>query len=184
MAQEILGLSYGKSRITIYDSSYTTLFVGSAPLKGEIGNTSMLPMYPLETGAEVSNHKIDKPREIEIPLLLDPATYLSTFQNLKQVKDEGTLLIVETDVETLENMVITDAPYVITAEVENTIIVVLKLLQIRIFTPTTEELPPSPKDPNNSGTVARGTTQGRAVTPTEEEKASIIKQLTRDGVFP
>lgn len=183
MAQEILGALYGKSRITIYDSSYTELFVGSSPLKGEIGNTSMLPAYPIETGAEVVNHKIDKPREVEIPLLLDPDTYLSTFQNLKQAKDEGTLLIVETDVETLENMVITDAPYVITAEVENTIIVVLKLLQIRIFTPTTEELPPSPRDPNKSGTVARGTTQGGDVTPLEAEKVTVAKQLTTGKLF-
>lgn len=161
------------SKVAVYDQSFVQVFPGATIVNAVVKEDSLVMQHPLETGASIIDHKVTLPVEIELSLILKPldfnpqisrngiqlnfASYRDTYQAIRQLFLNATLLTVQTKASTYNNMLISAMPHEESTDVFNTITIALKLREALFVTPQTESLIPKATSSNN--TVARGQIQ-------------------------
>lgn len=161
--------------VAILDAdNYQQLFDGSHIMKVTVKEFSKITSWPIEDGAQRSDHRFVLPVEMEIPMLLTDDTR-ALFEQMRQAYLDCRTLIVQTRVRSYENMVITEFPHDESAEQGESIPMAIRLEEVRTVAPTYGDLPQSKvANKSQSSTVKKGTQQTSEPDATTRRKASVL----------
>lgn len=145
-------------------------FAKARPMRATVFERSELMEHPLEDGSVINDHKVAKPTEIDLPLFLSNSQELpEVFEEIRQLYNDGTLLLVQTRTATYSNMVIMELPHEETGDTLGSVALGLRLKQARFIT---AKQGVAPKAAKHKKTAKRGTQQTTKATPPQEKKAS------------
>lgn len=157
--------------VAVFDQSFNQLFDGARPLKASINESAKVMEHPVETGVVITDHKIINPIDIELSMLLTPATYTDVYGQIKQTFLAGSLLTVQTRTASYPNMLIAEMPHEEDPGMFDVIALALKLHEVQFVQAQYGTLPPSKvKKKSNASTADKGQVQ------TSEPNTSILKQ--------
>ena len=160
--------SFNVDTVAVFTQDYTQVFRGGRPIKAVVKENSKLMEHPIETGAVVTDHRIVLPVEIELSLILTPNEYRETYNQIRQLYNEGTLLIVQTRSGIYENQLIQGLPHEEDPTIFDTITLALSLKQVQMVT---AQYTTTPRNAKDSSTTQRGVLQTTEATPTQNSKA-------------
>lgn len=152
------------------------VFSEARPVKSLTKITSKAMEQPLETGATIVDHRIILPVEIDIDLFLSSSVYRTTMDEIKQLYNNGSSLVVHSRSGIYDNLFIQDIPVEETAEKFDTLSIKMKLKEILVATasfqpintidqPTVSRGNISPMPASDEQTSTLGTTIGNAREP-------------------
>lgn len=166
------GLSAAQDVVGVFDEDFNQLFVMARPLRALVRDGSKLMKHPIETGGTIVDHRVFEPIGIELSMILSPAEFQNTYQEIKSAYTGNSKLIVQTRVDTYADMVILEIPHDETGEMADTIAMGLKLEQAIFVDPQYAQLPPSKvKKSSNSSTAKTGQKQGTAASDSQNSAA-------------
>lgn len=155
--------SYSQDVMGVYDSNFNQLFVDARPIACKVNPTAKMMEHPLESGATIVDHRIINPVEIELNVILTPANYLDAYNEIKAVFTGTNSVTVQTIADVYPNMFIEAMPYDHSAEVIDTITMIIKLKEAQIVQSKTQTV--QVKNPADSATVSTGSQNGTTSTP-------------------
>jgi hypothetical protein len=142
--------------VAVFDSSFNQLFQNARPLQDTVRENSRVMDHPLESGQLISDYKIILPIEIEIPVIINAAFYLGTYQQIKAAYLSSELLTVQTRAASYSSMIISEMPRQEDPEKYDAITVLLKFRQVQLVKPsttgTTSNPSYAPADPTSAPT--------------------------------
>ena len=143
----------------IFNSKLVQVLKTAIPMKLSVKEPSNVPQHPLENGANISDHKIINPVEIDVTLFLNGKEYKSLYQQLRQLFLSSELLTIQTRTSTYKNMTILELPHDETAEMVDAIVTQVRFKEVRFTVPATSGALPATsvfglpdQDTINSGT--------------------------------
>ena len=162
-------------QVAVYDQNFRQVFGQARPLKASVNETAKAMEHPVESGATITDFRIINPVEINLMMILLPASYRDAYGTIKQFFLNSTLLTVQTKTGTYTNMMITQIPHEEDPNLFDTITLALSLKEVILVEAQYGTLPPqvvaSPKD---TTTVDKGQTNPTAVPATNQ---SGIKEI-------
>lgn len=144
----------------VFTQDFRQVFTNARPVKATVKPSAKLMEHPLETGATITDHRVILPVEIELSLILKSNFYSNAYQEIKQLYDQATLLIVQTRGGVFNNQLIESLPFEENPETYDVLTVALKLKQVQFVTPQYGVVP---RNKNQSSTVQRGGQQTKEV---------------------
>jgi hypothetical protein len=145
--------SFAFDAVAVFNQDYEQLFRDARSIKAVVKEQSKVMEHPLETGAVIADHRIVLPVEIELSLILTPASYQDTYKAIRSYYLNGTILIIQTRTGVYENQIIESIPHEETPEQYDAISLTLSLRQALFVIP---ENTITPLNPTDSTTVDRG----------------------------
>lgn len=146
--------------VAVLDSNLAQVFEKARAIKVSIGREAQAMKHPLETGASIVDHRIILPASAELSMLLTSQDYGSVYQQIHDLFKQGTLLTVQTRVDSYTSMLITKMPHDETPDVFDGITLALTLEEALFVQPQYATLPPSKvKRKKDSDTSERGQQQ-------------------------
>lgn len=164
--------------VGIYDNGYNQVFSEAIIEKAVVKEPSRLMDHPLESGSEITDHRIIEQIRIELSICLPEETAVNTYRTMRQAYLKGTLFSVKTKSLIYSNQVIEDFPHEENTENFNMFLLALKFRQVQFATSVTTEIPYAPKDPLNADTVDKGTIQP-SPTPVPAKQQSASREFFR-----
>ncbi len=143
------------------------VFSQARPLAAFIREASKGLMYPIETGATLTDSIIIEPTEISIDMLIQQGGYATVYPQIRAGRLNGTLYTVQTRTGTYKNLFIEEMPHEETSDMMSAIKLHLKFKEALFVTPSTSGTTQiqnnfSPQDPQDFNTVAQGLLGGIA----------------------
>lgn len=135
--------------------TFVQVFPFARPVKASVRETSKTMIHPAENGIIIGDHRVIEPTEIDLPLVITSANY-SSYRQLENLFQQGTLLIVQTRVKIYSNIIIENLPHEESPEMFDAIAVGCRMKEILYF-PTPETY--NPADPENQDTQNSGQQQ-------------------------
>lgn len=127
--------------------------------------------HPVESGATITDHRVILPVTIELHMILDPAEYQDTFQQIKTAFKEVKTLSVQTKADTYGDMLIEEIPHDEQPDFFDTLAVAVRLKQVILVDAQYAQLPEKQvKKKSNASTVKTGQKQGTA--PPEKKSSA------------
>lgn len=141
------------------------VFATARPLQSFIREVSKGLMYPIETGATLTDSIIIEPTEIQMDFLITQDGYATVYPQMRTGRINGTLYTVQTRTGTYRNMYIEEMPHDETPEMMSAIKIHLKFKEALQVAPSTNGATQiqnnfSPAAPQNANTVAQGLLSG------------------------
>jgi hypothetical protein len=168
----------------VFTTDFVQVFPDAYILKALVTQNSQAMQHPLETGATIIDHKILLPVEIELSIVLAVETYQETYEQIKQLYETSTQLLVQTKADTYENQILISIPHEENPATFNTITMSLHFRELLFVTATTQTI--VPLNPAYTDTVARG--QQPPTEPTPAQRTTGFKAftnwLTPTGTLP
>ena len=161
IATSILSSFLAQDTVAVFTQDFIQIFRDARAIKAVVKENAKVMEHPVESGAIITDHRIILPVEIELSLVLTPATYRETYDQINQYYLDGTLLIIQTRSGTYENQLIHSMPHEEDTNLFNTITLALGLKQVQFVT---AKYTTSPRNPKNSNTKQRGAQQPTAAT--------------------
>lgn len=156
--------SVNQDVVSVLDG-FSQVFRDARPMAASVKEESKLMEHPTEDGAVITDHAVTQPVEIELVMTLTPDTYRDTYKEIKRLYLEKKILTVQTMAETYENQLIQAIPHEETPEVFDTIVLTLKLKEVKIVKAEfTAEYKPK--------RAAQSTTTDRGEVQPQEKKGS------------
>lgn len=142
-------------------------------LDGDFNETSKIMEHPIESGAMIADHKVINPVEIKVRLTMPFYDFEPIIKELREYYLSGTLLTVQSKVQTYTNMVVCDIPHIEAPENVSRITFNIRLRQALIVTPQYIKLPvENVKNAANADTLKSGQKQGTS------PQTSVLKDIT------
>ena len=145
--------SFATDTVAVFDQEYNQLFRDARGIKAEVKEQAKVMEHPIESGAVITDHRIILPVEIELSVILLPASYQDTYKAIRSYYLNGTLLVIQTRTAIYENMLIQGIPHDETPEQYDVISLTISLRQALFVIPAGNIAPLNPEDSN---TVDRG----------------------------
>lgn len=146
--------------VGIFDKSMRQLFQMARPGKASVAPRAKVMDHTVESGSQISDHRVIQPKEIEIMIYV--TDYVNTYQLVKQAFESNDLLTVVTRADTFSDMTIMEMPHEETPEMVDVFQMILKLREVKFFQTQFQALPPAQtKRPTDSSTVDRGQQTGK-----------------------
>lgn len=144
------------------------VFSAARPMTGYIREASKGLMYPIETGATLTDSIIVLPTEIIMPMFIPQSGYATVLPQMRAGRLAGTLYIVQTRTGTYRNMYIEEMPHEETPEMMSGIKIQVHFKEALQVVPSTDGTTQiqnnySPAQPQDSNTVAQGLLSGVAI---------------------
>lgn len=175
MASTTPGLNQSNQDIVaILDSeNYQPLFSGSNVMSCVVRETSKLTSWPVEDGTQRTDHRVIDPVGIDLPLLLNDNTR-NLFEQLHNAFIEGRSLIIQTKVKSYANMMILEMPHDETVDYGESVLVSIRIQEIRVVTPEFGTLPPNRvANKSQASTVKKGNQQTSEADQSKNRRASV-----------
>jgi hypothetical protein len=173
LATSVLSAFVAQDTVAVYTQDFTQVFRDARAIKAVVKEQAKVMEHPVESGAIITDHRIILPTEIELSLILTPATYRETYDQINQYYLEGTLLIVQTRSGIYLNQLIYSMPHEEDTNLFNTITLALGLKQVQFVT---AQYTTTPRNPKNTNTTQRGAQQSTATT---EPQNSALRDAAR-----
>lgn len=168
--------------VAIFYEAGLQAFSGARPIRVSVGPSIKYMTHPQEDGGNVTDHRIIEPDTVVIGMILEPATYRQTYQEIKTAARASVPLIVQTRSDTFVNMYIDSYPSEEDPALFDTITMNISFREIQTEAAQIQTLPAeSVENSADSSTVDRGTQNGSADTPvqTESSEGSILSDVFR-----
>jgi hypothetical protein len=151
-------------------NTFAQLVEPARPVRLSVKEHSKVMEHPIETGATITDFTITLPVEISMTLILTMGGYRGVFQQLQQLHQSATLLIVQTRTTSYAPMLIAEMPHEETTDMVDGVTVSLRLKQVLLVTASSGRLPPQAvvhaqdADTLRTGTAASGSAASAAQT--------------------
>lgn len=162
--------------VAVLTSDFRQVFAKARAVKATVMRASKTMEHPLETGATVVDYRIVLPTTIELSLILASDDYKAVYQQVRDLFLQGTLLTVQTRVDSFPSMLIEKIPHDETPEMFDGVALALSLKEALFVTPQFSNLKVA--SPQNSTTVQRGQQQ-----PAETPNPSARRSSVLSGIF-
>lgn len=143
------------------------VFERARAIKASVNRQSKAMEHPLETGATVIDHRIILPNVIELSMILASTDYRAVYQQVADLFKNGTLLIVQTRVDSFRSMLIEKMPHEESAEIAEGVALALTLKEAMFVQPQFAALRVA--RPRDSNTVNRGQQQPKESPPARRQ---------------
>lgn len=160
--------------VAVLDANFAQVFEKARAIKATILRASKAMEHPLETGATVTDHRIILPVSVELSMILSSADYRAVYQQVRDLFTKGSLLTVQTRVDSFPSMLIEKMPHDETPELFDGVALALTLKEAQFVQPQFSALKVA--RPKDTSTAKRGQQQ-----PTEAPAAR--KQSVLSGFF-
>lgn len=157
-------------KVAVFDQDFNQVFPDARSIKAVVKEEAKVMQHPLETGATTTDHRIILPVEIELSVVLQSPNYQDTYNQIRQLYLNATLLIVQTRSGIYYNQLISSMPHEENPDMYDALTVALTLTETQ-FATTTYDF--SPKNVNQSSTIDRGNQQ--SLPPNPGVSQSILK---------
>jgi hypothetical protein len=127
--------------VGIWDKNWQQIFLDARPISVNVTEPSKNMEHPLENGSVMTDHRVILPVEIDLAVILSPATYNNMYDQLKKAYKDATLFTIYTKTSGYENMMIVDMPHSEDAAMWDTITIALKFKECILVEATFEPLP-------------------------------------------
>lgn len=155
--------------IAVLTQDFSQVFVDARAIKLSIDQSSKVMTHPVEDGSTVTDHRVVEPVGAELSVICSSGDYPSVYQQIRELFKQGTLLIVQTRVDSYSNMLIEKIPHEETSDVFDGIAMSITLREVKFVTAQYSSLPPRKVvQQKDSDTAKRGQQQPTA------PKASIL----------
>ena len=171
LATSVLSSFLGQDTVAVFTQDFTQIFRNARAIKAVVKEQAKVMEHPVESGAIITDHRIIMPTEVELSLILTPATYRETYDQINQYYLEGTLLIVQTRSGIYVNQLIHSMPHEEDTNLSNTITLALGLKEVQFVT---AKYTTTPRNPKNTNTKQRGAQQPKVAT---DNQNSILRDI-------
>ncbi len=146
--------------VGVFDSSFGQIFPAARPMRARIKETTKFMEHPIETGATIIDHRIIEPVVIDLLVILNASDYRSVYEQIRNYRQMGALLTVQTKVASYDKMVIADIPHEEEPAMFNTVGMMVRFIEAQFVSAQYDTLPESEvADPANASTQQRGQQQ-------------------------
>jgi hypothetical protein len=157
-AQDVVG---------VFDSNFNQLFADARPVSAKVKETAKLADHPVESGSIITDNRVILPIEIDLAMVLTPATYVDTYNEIKNTFNSNDTVYVQTNTGLYMNFLIKEMPHDESADHFDTITMVVKLREVQFVAPSISTLPPLADSAKNNGNL-----NGKSATATQTEQAT------------
>lgn len=175
LATSVLSSFLAQDTVAVFTQDFTQVFQNARAIKAVVKEQSKVMEHPVESGAVITDHRIVLPVEVELSLILTPAVYRETYDQINQYYLEGTLLVVQTRSGVYLNQLINSMPHEEDTNLFNTITLVLGLKEVQTVV---AKYTTTPRNPKNTNTKQRGIQQPTAATGSQN---SVLRDLLPAG---
>jgi hypothetical protein len=163
----------------ILDADFNQLFEDARAIKCSVSRASKVMEHPLETGETIVDHTVILPVSIELSMVLSAEGYASVYQDILSMYKQAETMIVQTRVDSFNNMIIEAMPHEESADIIDGVTVALKLKECKFSTTKYTESKPIAPAPSKSKSVAtkkRGQQQPEEATDAKK-KSTLLSIL-------
>lgn len=160
--------------VAVLDANFAQVFEKARAIKATILRASKAMEHPLETGATITDHRVILPVSVELSMILAGEDYRAVYQQVRDLFTKGSLLTVQTRVDSFPSMLIEKMPHDETPELFDGVALALTLKEAQFVQPQFSALKVA--RPKDTRTAKRGQQQ-----PTEAPAAR--KQSVLSGFF-
>lgn len=159
----------------VFDEDFKQLFPDARAMKADVTRISKPMEHPLETGATVVDHRVIQPIEIALLMFLPNDEYKNIYAQIATAFNAGTVMTVQTKVDSFPSMFIAEMPHEETPEFMSLVQVIVKLKEVRFFKTQFEAV--TPRQSSAKPTVKRGEQAAKPVEGPPAKKASVAYNL-------
>lgn len=143
--------------VAILDQNYNQILPQVKFIDVRVIEGSTPFQHTIESGSKITDYVITNPLELNVIAIVSSIDYPDVYFSLRALKENKTLLSVQSMVAIYENQFLVDVPHTENSEIIGGIGLVLHFQQAIIVT---AQFNPAPKYPSNSDTVNRGQQSG------------------------
>lgn len=148
-------------KVCVLDAAFNQVFPDARPLQARVIERSQMFDHPIETGQIITDYSIVLPIEIDLPVIVQAGFYRNTYQQIRNLYLNKTLLTVQTNTTNYPNMVIAEMPHEERPELFDALPLTIKFRQVQIVPdPSTYD----PADPTQLDTQVLGQQNGYVIT--------------------
>lgn len=85
LATSILSNFVAQDTVAVYTQDFSQVFRNARAIKAVVKEQAKVMEHPVESGAIITDHRIILPTEVELSLILTPATYRETTTRLTSI---------------------------------------------------------------------------------------------------
>lgn len=161
--------------VAVLDADLNQVFGDARPVKASFTEDSKQMEHPLETGVQVTDHRVIQPIEITLTCMLVGDEYRQIYRQIKDIFNRGDLLTVQSRVESYPSMLVLSMPHDEPADIQDGAMMVVKLREAKfVEAQFTDTKPVAAAKTKNSGTVKRGE-QKATETPPARRQSTLAK---------
>lgn len=164
--------------VGIFDDEFRQLVESARPMRAAVSPSAKLMTHPREDGAQIADHRIINPVEIEITAILTPAEYRAAYQQLQDLFRQSRAVTVQTRAAVYPNMVLVGLPHDESPEVADTLPVVLRFVEVLTISAQFQALPRRAVRFDDDTSSANRGEQSPTTPPSERQ--SRLRQLIGD----
>lgn len=143
--------------IGVFDSNNNQLFADAEAVRALVKPVAKVMKHPLEDGTKTTDHIVFEPVEIELSVILKPATVDDTYQQIKSQYLSATTVTIVTLTDSYENMLMEGQPYDQTPEMIDTVAIGMKFSEAIFVQAQYAQLPAAAvKKKSDASTVKTG----------------------------
>lgn len=133
------------------------VFADARPVRVQVSEPAQFMAHPLETGANVTDHRIILPTEVAISFILEPENYRNTYLLMQQAYLAAFRFAIQTKTSTYTGMYISDLPHEEDPALFDTISMTVQFREVQFFQAQRQPLGENDVvDPIDASTVNRG----------------------------
>lgn len=158
--------------VGVFDSNFNQLFPDARAMRALVKPSAKLPEHPVEDGSTITDNIIYLPIQIDLSMILLPATYKDTYKQVINLFKQAQTVTIQTTADTYPNMVLQDPPHDENPDMIDTATMALKFREFQFVTAQYQQLPATAvKKPSNATTVKTGQKTGTTATPAQSSIA-------------
>lgn len=162
------------------------VFAEARPMQAVVYEVADLMEHPLEDGATIADHKVQRPVEIDLPLIISGGDFAEVFEEIRTIYREGVLLTVQTRAASYPSMVLVQIPHDETPDQFDSVTIGVRFREAKFVKALYGGLAPAQvADKTQASTARRGAQQTTAASApqaakaAEEYQGSTLYRLTR-----
>lgn len=137
----LMSSSLATDVVCIMDEDGRQVFETARALRAMCQNDSELFQHPLETGNKITDYKIDKPKIVQLAVIIPVDDYTNAYNQLTEAKKAGKTFIVQTKARVYENMIIQSMPHEEGEQWGDCLAVSITFIEVQWYQATIEMLP-------------------------------------------
>lgn len=155
--------------------NFSQVFVNARPMRCTVGEHARAMEHPLESGQIITDYRIILPVEIDMPVVVNNTFYRDTYQQIRQLYQNSTLLSVQTRSAIYDNMIIASMPHEEDPERYDVLTIKLHFKEVQIPLPASDF---APADPADNSTQQLGEQSGSTIiTPGGNQVSGLAGQI-------
>jgi hypothetical protein len=161
--------------VAVLDEDLNQVFPDARPIKASFTEDSKQMEHPLETGVQVTDHRVIQPIEIVLTCMLVGEEYRQVYRTIKDIFIRGDKLTVQSRVESYPSMIVLSIPHEEPPDIQDGAMMIIKLREaLFVEAQFTDIKPVKAAASKNAGTTKRGE-QKATETPPARRQSTLAK---------